>query len=118
MRHLLAAAVLLALVSRGGLAQPPRVPVLVELYTSEGCSSCPPADALLASLLRDQPIAAAQVVPIGLHVDYFNHLGWKDGFSSPAYTALERPLEVPPNTQSDVDTQTYSSHSNLPGTIE
>jgi hypothetical protein len=90
MRRLLAAAVFCALASRGGLAQPPRVPVLVELYTSEGCSSCPPADALLESLLRDQPIAAAQVIPIGLHVDYFNDLGWKDAFSSAAYTARQR----------------------------
>jgi hypothetical protein len=90
MKALLTTAILLALAMRGGNAQPPRVPVLVELYTSEGCSGCPPADALLESLLRDQPIAGAEVVPIGLHVDYFNHLGWKDAFSSAAYTARQR----------------------------
>jgi hypothetical protein len=90
MRTLLTTAFLLALAIRGGIDQPPRVPVLVELYTSEGCSSCPPADALLESLLRDQPIKGAEVVPIGLHVDYFNHLGWKDAFSSAAYTARQR----------------------------
>jgi len=90
MRRLLTAAVLFALASRGGLAQPPRVPVLVELYTSEGCSSCPPADALLGSLLHDQSIASAEVIPIGLHVDYFNHDGWKDAFSSAAYTARQQ----------------------------
>ena len=83
-------AVLFALASRGGFAQSPRVPVLVELYTSEGCSSCPPADVLLESLLRDQPIDGAQVIPIGLHVDYFNDLGWKDAFSSPVYTARQQ----------------------------
>jgi len=86
----LSLAILLALAARGGVIQPPRVPVLVELYTSEGCSSCPPADALLESLVRDQPIAAAEVIPIGLHVDYFNHLGWKDAFSSSSFTARQR----------------------------
>lgn len=54
-------------------------PVLVELFTSEGCSSCPPADALLTRIGADRELA---IVPLAFHVDYWNHLGWSDPFSS------------------------------------
>ncbi len=63
-----------------------RPTILVELFTSEGCSSCPPADALLATLAQPGPDDRCTVVPLEFHVDYWNDLGWKDPFSKPTYT--------------------------------
>ena len=60
-------------------------PVVVELYTSQGCSSCPPADALLARLAQRD-----DVLPLALHVDYWDYIGWKDSFGDPAHTKRQR----------------------------
>jgi hypothetical protein len=59
--------------------------VVVELYTSQGCSSCPPADALLRDL-AGQP----GVIPLALHVDYWDYIGWEDRFANPAFTARQK----------------------------
>ena len=62
---------------------------LLELYTSEGCSSCPPADRWFSEL-QDSPELWQQLVPVAFHVDYWNYLGWEDRFSEPEYAARQR----------------------------
>lgn len=60
-------------------------PVVVELYTSQGCSSCPPADELLSKLAKRK-----DVIALALHVDYWDYIGWKDVFGNPAFTKRQK----------------------------
>ena len=71
------------------LSSPSQQASLIELYTSEGCSSCPAADQWLSKLKQDKHLWQ-QIVPVAFHVDYWNFLGWKDRFSQPVYSQRQR----------------------------
>jgi hypothetical protein len=68
--------------------------VVVELFSSEGCSSCPPAEAVLKALDADAPVSGAHVIALELHVDYWNSLGWSDPFSKAEFTERQRAYNV------------------------
>lgn len=85
--HSLGVPVLLAVVMVSATALADDV-VLVELFTSQGCSSCPPADQLLSDLGHDK--GSPEIVPLSFHVDYWNHIGWKDQFSSSKWSKRQR----------------------------
>jgi hypothetical protein len=85
MKPTLAGALLaLVMIGQGAMAEERHGPVVVELFTSQGCSSCPPADALLGELAMRE-----DVIALALHVDYWDYIGWEDTFAMPEMTARQ-----------------------------
>jgi hypothetical protein len=76
---------ILALATREASPAPDSGPVVIELFTSQGCSSCPPADRLLTRLAGDP-----RVIPLSFHVDYWNYIGWTDPFSSKRWSERQQ----------------------------
>ena len=96
MRLLLAAAVAAIIMPLPGAAacsaaSPAHTLALTELYTSEGCDSCPPADRWMSGLPA-RGLGAGKVVPLSLHVDYWDYIGWKDIFAQPQFTERQRQI--------------------------
>ena len=95
MRHLLLAAAVTLMAANVYAActseSPKHTVALAELYTSEGCDSCPPADKWLSGLAA-RGLTADRVVPLALHVDYWDYIGWKDVFAQPKFTERQREL--------------------------
>jgi hypothetical protein len=100
-----------------------KTPVLIELFTSEGCNTCPPADKVLGYMEEKQPFPGTTVIALEEHVDYWNHEGWNDPYSSAKWTerqqnyaGLFKKQEYTP--QMVVDGKKELVGSNGPGVVE
>ncbi|KIN60615.1 DUF1223 domain containing protein [Sulfitobacter noctilucae] len=91
----LTAALFTAVTAFAGAATAQNTPVVVELYTSQGCSSCPAADAIMHELAGRE-----DVIALALHVDYWDYIGWKDVFADPAHAARQRAYAASGNRRS------------------
>jgi hypothetical protein len=100
MRRCLLLAVVALLIPSDRLRAALPTPVIVELFTSEGCSDCPPADTLLEKLIATPPVGGVQVIGLGQHVDYWDRLGWKDRFSSAVLTNRQQLYQTRFGTES------------------
>lgn len=89
MKKLIRAFIAFVVLSLGSYL-PAQNPIVVELFTSEGCSSCPPADAVLLQLSQKPVIPGAQLILLGEHVDYWNYIGWTDRFSSRQFSERQQ----------------------------
>ena len=81
-------------------ASPAHTIALLELYTSEGCDSCPAADKFVSNLPKSTSLSSDQVIPLSLHVDYWDYIGWKDVFAKPIFTQRQRNLAQLAGTRS------------------
>jgi hypothetical protein len=82
--------VMLACATAAGDTPKDEAPLVIELFTSQGCSSCPAADKLLDKLARDGAVLGRPIAPLAFHVDYWDDLGWADSFALPAWTERQR----------------------------
>lgn len=89
---LFASAQMTAIAQTCSKASPAHTVALLELYTSEGCDSCPSADRFVSNLQQSSALTTDQVVPLSLHVDYWDYIGWKDVFAKPTFTTRQRTL--------------------------
>jgi hypothetical protein len=90
MRAALLPILLLGCATVSGEARADDAPVVIELFTSQGCSSCPPADKILDKLARAGEVGGRKLAPLSFHVDYWDDLGWPDPYASPAWTERQR----------------------------